>query len=99
MDLSTVKRIRQEATVNGRVCTPGKKRVKKYPNTNPDEFTKSAIRHYAHNYYIRNEYPTFSNLLNSLVQADLFQGFLYFPQNYTTCFGFSFQNSKLKGQD
>lgn len=98
MGSTTVERIRQEKAVNGKVCTLGKKEVKKkvVPKYRP-----RWIYEKCHNTSFVQLLCT-ERLTSTLKVAEFFSlgwsvsWFSYFPQNSTTCCKFSFQESKWK---
>ncbi|XP_046671567.1 uncharacterized protein LOC124361550 [Homalodisca vitripennis] len=60
---------------SGQVHTPNKKKLPRQKRvTNLDNFQKDAIRRHVYAYYRRKEYPTLKKLIQSLKDADLFNG-------------------------
>lgn len=78
---ATVSRISKEkygesSMEENALSTPSKKRKKKCPVTDIDDFDAASIRNHVYAYYTRGELPTLSKLSASLKESDLFNGSL-----------------------
>lgn len=98
---ATVTRVSKEkfgetSMEENKLSTPNKKRKKRCPVTDKDDFDAAAIRNHIYAYYTRNELPTLTKLAVSLHDANLFSGSLPSLSTIFKKIGFCYKKSNKR---